>query len=376
MHLAVLAETKRHEYRVGMTPGCVAIYAEHGHVVTVQAGAGLGAGFSDDDYRAAGARIAADAASAASAAQMIVKVKEPQPAELDLLRPGQVLFTYLHLAALPELAQELARRRIDCIAYETIATADGALPCLQPMSEIAGRLAVQEGAKYLEKPFGGRGVLLGGVPGIRRGKVVILGAGVVGTNAAKIATGIGAEVVVLDVNARRLAYLDDSFGSRLTTLISDPGRVRAALREADVLIGAVLIPGARAPYLVRRADLALMKPGAVIVDVAIDQGGCCETSQPTTHDAPTYLNDGIVHYCVTNMPGVVALSSTEALTSRTRGYGLAIADRGLAGALATDPVLAHGANLIAGHCVHPGVAAACGLPRVALADALAARSAE
>ncbi len=362
MDIAVLKETKQHEYRVGMTPACAAIYAERGHTIRVQAGAGLGTGFSDEAYRQAGAEILPDAVTTARGAGMIVKVKEPLPQEYDLLEPGQILFTYLHLAANPALARFLAERQVESIAYETIQLADGSLPCLQPMSEIAGRLSVQEGAKYLEKPFGGRGVLLGGIPGIHRGRVVIIGGGVVGTNAAKIATGMGAEVVILDINPRRLAYLDDIFGPRITTLVSDPHHIRESCREADVVIGAVLVTGASAPRLIRREDLTAMKPGAVIVDVAIDQGGCCETARPTTHDEPVYIEEGVVHYCVANMPGVVALSSTVALASRTRNYGLTIADHGLRGALAADPALRLGANILGGHCVHPAVAESCGMP--------------
>ncbi len=362
MDIAVLKEIKRHEYRVGVTPACAAIYVAGGHRVRVQSGAGTGAGFTDEAYREAGADIVAGAAETAAGAGMIVKVKEPQPEEYELLEPGQILFTYLHLAAAPELARALVARRVTAVAYETIQEADGALPCLQPMSEIAGRLAVQEGAKYLEKPFGGRGVLLGGVPGIGRGRVAIVGGGVVGNNAAKIAVGMGAEVVVLDVDTRRLAYLDDIYGSRITTLTSDAHHLGEALRAADVVVGAVLIPGDRAPKLIRREHLAQMKPGAVIVDVAIDQGGCCETARATTHDDPVYLVDGIVHYCVANMPGVVALSSTQALVSRTRSFGLALADRGLAGAIDHLPELAGGVNTHAGACTHAGVAEACDLP--------------
>lgn len=370
MEIAVLKEIKPHEYRVGMTPACVEAYVQHGHTVRVQHGAGEGTGFSDDEYRSAGARIYGNAREAAAGAKMIVKVKEPQPQEYDLFEQGQILFTYLHLAASKGLAQVLVEKGIQAIAYETIELPDRSLPCLEPMSEIAGRLSVQEAAKFLEKPFGGRGVLLGGVPGIRRGKVAIIGGGTVGTNAAKIASGMGADVTVLDINPRRLAYLDDIFGSRISTLTSDPAHVREVLRECDVLIGAVLVPGRAAPKLIRRSDLKLMKKGAVIVDVAVDQGGCVETTRPTTHDDPVYLVDGIVHYSVANMPGVVALSSTQALVSRTRTYGLSLADHGLQ-ALREDPALALGANIIKGHCVHEAVAASCDLPHRSLNEALA-----
>ncbi len=361
MRIAVLKETKQHEYRVGMTPTCVATYVEHGHQVLVETEAGLGTGFSDQDYQAAGASIAKDAPSAAAETDMIVKVKEPSAAEVAMMHPGQILYTYLHLAALPELTQQLCEAGVVAIAYETIATPDGALPCLKPMSEIAGRLSVQEGAKYLERPFGGRGVLLGGVPGIRRGSVGIIGGGIVGTNAAKIATGMGADVTILDVSTDRLAYLDDIFGSRITTLTSDPANIREVLAESDVLIGAVLLPGRAAPKLVKHQDLSLMKPGAVIVDVAIDQGGCVETSKPTSHDDPVHIVDGIVHYGVTNMPGVVALSSTMALTSLTRRYGLALAEHGWEKAMEIEPDLQGGLNVVGGKVVHAGVAESLGI---------------
>jgi alanine dehydrogenase len=293
---------------------------------------------------------------------MIVKVKEPLPDEYELFHAGQVLFTYLHLAADKPQAEALLARKVTAIAYETVQLADGSLPLLTPMSEIAGRLAVQEGAKYLEKPFGGRGVLLGGVPGVRRGKVAILGGGVVGLNAAKIAVGMGADVVILDVSQKRLAYLSDIFGNSLQTLFSTRANTVDALRDCDVLIGAVLVAGATAPRLVTRRDLALMKPGAVIVDVAIDQGGCIETSHPTTHDQPTYKVDGIVHYCVANMPGAVALTSTLALTNQTLMYGLELADSGFDRAVRGNPALRQGVNLHGGCVTHRAVAESLGLP--------------
>ncbi len=370
MRVGVLKEVKRHEYRVGMTPGCASSYVQHGHEVLIESGAGLGAGFEDGNYETAGARILESAKAVADIAEMIVKVKEPQPKEYGLFREGQTLFTYLHLAAVPELADFLMSRKVDSVAYETIELEDGTLPCLQPMSEIAGRLSIQEGAKYLEKPFGGRGILLGGVPGIRRGKVAIIGGGIVGTNACKIAAGIGAEVTILDVKPRRLAYLDDIFGSRITTLYSDQQNVREVIREADVVIGAVLLAGRKAPHLIRREDLGAMKKGAVIVDVAIDQGGCTETSRATTHDEPVYIVDDVVHYCVANMPGVVALSSTIALTSQTRSYGLAIADHGLAEAVRRDTTLRGGVNILGGQCVLQPLAESLDRPHVPLETAL------
>lgn len=364
MKIAVAKEIKRHEYRVGLTPSGVDAYVRRGHTVTAEAGAGAGAGFADEEYVRAGARIEADHRRLFAEADMVVKVKEPQAEEYDLLREGQILFTYLHLAADRAQAEALLARRVTAIAYETVQLADGSLPLLTPMSEIAGRLAVQEGAKYLEKPLGGRGVLLGGVPGVRRGKVAILGGGVVGLNAAKIAVGMGADVVILDVSQKRLAYLADIFGNSLQTLFSTRANTQDALRDCDVLIGAVLVAGATAPRLVSRQDLALMKPGAVIVDVAIDQGGCIETIHPTTHDDPIYLVDGIVHYCVANMPGAVALTSTLALTNQTLLYGLEIADLGFEKAVRANPALRNGVNLHRGHVTHRAVAESLNLPYV------------
>jgi alanine dehydrogenase len=293
---------------------------------------------------------------------MIVKVKEPLPEEYSLFHPGQILYTYLHLAASKDLANALIQKKITGVAYETIELPDHSLPCLTPMSEIAGRLSVQEGAKYLEKEFGGRGILLGGVPGVQRGKVGILGGGVVGTNACKIAVGIGANVTVLDINAKRLAYLDDIFGSSITTLYATEANIEYVLRESDIVIGAVLVAGETAPRLITRQHLSIMQHGAVIVDVAIDQGGCAETSRPTTHDDPIYIVDNVVHYCVANMPGAVARSSTIALTSVTLQYGLQIANQGLQAAARGNEALRRGINTIDGMCVHPGVAKSCGMP--------------
>ncbi len=361
MRIGVPREIKRHEYRVAMTPHSVRAYVKAGHEVTVERGAGVGSGYEDAEYQAAGARIEADKAALFHRSEMVVKVKEPLPEEYPLLREGQILFTYLHLAADQKLAAMLLSCRVAGVAYETIELDDHSLPCLTPMSEIAGRLAVQEGAKYLEKEFGGRGILLGGVPGVQRGKVSILGGGVVGTNACKIAVGIGATVTVLDINARRLAYLDDIFGSSITTLYATEANIEEALRESDLVVGAVLVAGEKAPRLIKRQHLALMQKGAVIVDVAIDQGGCAETSRPTTHDDPIYIVDGIVHYCVANMPGAVARSSTIALTSVTLPYGLQIASLGLRAATRANESLRRGVNTFEGKCTHPGVARGCGI---------------
>jgi alanine dehydrogenase len=362
MKIGVPKEIKTHEYRVGMTPASVKAYVKSGHSVMVEKGAGVGSGYEDAEYTTAGARIVGDKRELFTDSEMIVKVKEPLADEYPLFREGQILFTYLHLAACKDLAQELLKRKIAGVAYETIELPDRSLPCLTPMSEIAGRLSVQEGAKYLEKEFGGRGILLGGVPGVQRGKVAVLGGGVVGTNACKIAVGIGATVTVLDINAKRLAYLDDIFGSSITTLYATEANIESVLRESDIVIGAVLVAGETAPRLITRQHLSIMQHGAVIVDVAIDQGGCAETSRPTTHENPIYIVDNVVHYCVANMPGAVARSSTIALTSVTLPYGLMIANHGLAAAAKANEALRKGINTIDGKCVHPGVAKSCGLP--------------
>lgn len=361
MVIGVPKEIKRHEYRVGLTPHDVRSYVGHGHTVVVQEDAGVGSGYTDEEYEDSGGQLVGSAAEVFQRADMIIKVKEPIEEEYALLREDQILYTYLHLAANVPLAQALIDRKVAAVAYETIELPDHSLPCLTPMSEIAGRLSIQEGAKYLEKAFGGRGILLGGVPGVPRGSVAILGGGIVGTNACKIAAGIGANVTILDINARRLAYLDDIFGSSITTLYATDANIEHVLREADIVIGAVLLAGESAPKLITRERLKLMKPGAVLVDVAIDQGGIAETSHPTTHDEPIYIVDDVVHYCVANMPGVVARSSTIALTSVTLAYGLLIADMGLQSALASSEALRRGLNMINGECVHEGVARSCGL---------------
>jgi alanine dehydrogenase len=362
MKIGVPKEIKRHEYRVGMTPQCVAAYVNEGHSVFVESEAGVGSGYEDREYERNGAKLTNDRDTIYDACDMIVKVKEPIVEEYDLLREGQLLFTYLHLAANSELAETLMKRGVTSIAYETIELEDGSLPCLTPMSEIAGRLSVQEGAKYLEKAFGGRGILLGGVPGVRRGRVSILGGGVVGINACKIAVGIGAGVTVLDINAKRLVYLDDIFGNSITTLYATSANIESVLRESDMVIGAVLVAGESAPKIIKRSHLEIMKQGAVIVDVAIDQGGCTETSRPTSHDDPIYIVDGVVHYCVTNMPGAVARSSTIALTSVTLQYGLQIARKGKEGVHVFSEAIRKGMNTHRGKCVHQGVAKSCGFP--------------
>ena len=362
MNIGVPKEIKPHEYRVGVTPQCVRAYKQEGHSVLIECGAGIGSGYEDREYEKSGAVLVEDGRRIFNEADMIVKVKEPLPEEYPFLRQDQILFTYLHLAANRELAQVLMERGVVSVAYETIELEDGSLPCLTPMSEIAGRLSVQEGAKYLEKEFGGRGILLGGVPGVRRGKVSILGGGVVGTNACKIAVGIGADVSVLDINAKRLVYLDDIFGNSVTTLYATDANIESVLRESDIVIGAVLVAGESTPRLIKRSHLGIMQQGAVLVDVSIDQGGCAETSRPTTHDDPIYIVDGIVHYCVSNMPGAVARSSTIALTSVTLQYGLQIANQGIERAVAGSEAIRRGVNTYKGGCVHPGVARSCGLP--------------
>jgi len=356
MIVATVKEIKKHEYRVGLTPACVKAYINAGHTVLVENNAGINAGFEDSDYIAAGARIVENAKKTFEQADMIVKVKEPQPVEFPLFKKDQILYTYLHLAADKQLTEALLDSEIKAIAYETIEDNKGGLPCLKPMSEIAGRLATQEGAKYLERTYGGRGVLLGGVPGVPKGKVAIIGGGVVGTNALKIAVGMGADVTILDLNNDRLTYLDDIYSNKIQTLYSNEANLDSVLRESDLIIGAVLIPGAKAPKLVKRKHLSQMKKGAVLVDVAVDQGGCFETTIPTTHDKPIFEVDGVVHYCVANMPGAVARTSTLALTSTTLSHGIKIATVGLEKACKENKNLEKGLNLYKGHCVYKEVA--------------------
>jgi alanine dehydrogenase len=351
-------EIKTREYRVGLVPGGAAALTGRGHTVLVEKGAGLGSGISDAAYEQVGARIVEKAAEVWAKADMIIKVKEPVAAEYGLMKEGQTIYTYFHLAADKPLSKALIDRKIAAVAYETIQTDDGQLPLLKPMSEVAGRMAVQVGALHLQKEHGGKGVLLSGVPGVRRGKVVILGGGVVGTNSAKLASGMGAETVVLDVNTNRLAYLDDIFGSRISPIYSDPAQIAKYVREADVVIGGVLIPGAKAPKLVSEKLISEMQEGSVVVDVAVDQGGCIETCHPTTHDNPTYMVHGVVHYCVANMPGAVAQTSTYALTNNTIGYALKLADFGVVEAAKRDRALALGVNTFNGHTTYKAVAEA------------------
>jgi alanine dehydrogenase len=361
MLIGVPKEIKVHEYRVGMTPGAVRDAVHHNHSVLVQAGAGAGIGCGDEAYKAAGAQIVAEAKDVFARAEMIVKVKEPQPEECRMLRAGQVLFTYLHLAPDPRQADLLLQSGCTAIAYETITDDRGGLPLLAPMSEVAGRMAIQVGAVALQKANGGRGVLLGGVPGVPPGQVVVIGGGVVGTHAARMAVGLGAQVTILDRSMPRLRELDDLFGGRVATEFASLDATERAVLDADLVVGAVLIPGAAAPKLIKRAQLSQMRPGAVIVDVAIDQGGCFETSRPTTHAEPTYVVDGIVHYCVANMPGAVARTSTFALANATLPFTLALAG-GWRKACAQDPHLRAGLNVHAGKITHPAVAAALGKP--------------
>ncbi len=360
MQIGVPKEIKNNEYRVGMTPAAVREVVHHGHAVLVQAGAGIGIGCDDDAYRAAGARIAAEAREVFAQSELIVKVKEPQPQECALLSRGQVLFTYLHLAPDPRQTDLLLASGVTAIAYETITDDRGGLPLLAPMSEVAGRMAIQVGAVALQESNGGRGVLLGGVPGVAPGRIAVLGGGVVGTNAAKMAVGLGAEVTVLDRSVPRLRALDDLFLGRVRTEFASLDATEQAIEDADLVIGAVLIPGAAAPKLIRRAQLAHMRRGAVIVDVAIDQGGCVETSRPTTHADPTFVVDGVVHYCVANMPGAVPRTSAFALNNATLPFTLALADKGWRQACADDPHLRAGVNVHAGTVAHAAVAAALG----------------
>lgn len=360
MRVGVPKEIKDHEYRVGLVPSSVAELVRHGHDVLVERGAGVGAGLDDDLYVAAGARIAADARVVFAEAELIVKVKEPLPAERSQLRRDQVLFTYLHLAPDPEQTRALLASGVTAIAYETVTSPAGGLPLLTPMSEIAGRLAPQVGARYLERMEGGRGVLLGGVPGVPPAEVVVLGGGVSGTHAATIALGMGATVFVVDRSGEALRRIAAQFPG-VRTIFSTHDALAHILRRADLLVGAVLVPGAAAPKLVTREMVAAMKPGSVIVDIAIDQGGCCETSRPTTHSDPTYLDEGVIHYCVTNMPGAVARTSTFALNNATLPFVLALADKGWRQAIADDPHLRNGLNVHAGQLTCRPVAEAQGL---------------
>ncbi|MFN7543044.1 MAG: alanine dehydrogenase [Acidobacteriota bacterium] len=356
MVIGVPKEIKDHETRVGLVPSGVTTLVEHGHTVYVESGAGFGSSLTDEEYREAGALVLPSAMEVWGKAELVVKVKEPQASEIVYFRPGLGLFTYLHLAPLPDLTSELLRARVNAIAYETIREQDGSLPLLTPMSEVAGRMSVQIGAQYLEGPNGGRGILLGGIPGVGPANVVILGGGVVGHNAAKIAVGLGAHVTIIDKNLNRLREIDDIYNSLVVTLASNVYTVREALRLADLVIGAVLVPGASAPKLVRREMLQSMKKGSVMVDVAIDQGGCFETSHATTHTDPVFYVDGVLHYCVTNMPAAVPHTSTFGLTNATIPYLLQIAEKGLPQAALDSPAIAEGINTYQGEITYPAVA--------------------
>lgn len=371
MLIGVPKEIKNHEYRVGLTPASARELTRHGHTVLVQRGAGTAIGLLDNDYTAAGASLSDSADEIFARADMIIKVKEPQLAECAMLRRGQILYTYLHLAPDPEQAAALVKSGAVCIAYETVTGPGGGLPLLAPMSEVAGRMSIQVAATHLESPRGGRGLLMAGVPGVPAAHVVVLGAGVVGTGALQMAVGLGARVTVLDNNVNRLRQLDLVFANRITTVCSNAQTIDEAVREADVVIGAVLVPGASAPRLVTRDMIATMRTGAVVVDVAIDQGGCFETSHATTHADPTFVVDGVVHYCVANMPGAVARTSTFALNNATLGHALALADKGWKQAMADDPHLRAGLNVCDGHITYEAVALALGLPYVPAAGVLA-----
>jgi alanine dehydrogenase len=370
MKVGIPTEIKPDEYRVAITPAGVRELSEHGHEVLIQAGAGEGSAIGDAAFETQGARIVPDAEAVFGEAEMVIKVKEPQPGEIEMLRSEQLLFTYLHLAPDPEQTRGLRGSGATCIAYETVEDAHGRLPLLAPMSEIAGKIATQAGAFMLEKPLGGRGILLGGVPGVAAANVMVIGGGVVGMNAAFIAIGMEADVFVFDKSIDRLRELDVAFSGGCSTVYSTTLAVEEMLPRADLVIGAVLVHGARAPFVVRREQLSLMKPGAVLVDVAIDQGGCFETSRPTTHRDPTFEVDGITHYCVANMPGAVPITSTYALTNATLPYATALADHGVAGAIRRDPGLRPGVNVAGGEVTHPAVAEAVGADCVPVEEAL------
>ncbi len=367
MIVGILKEIKTSENRVSMTPAGVEVLKQKGQMVLVEKNAGANSGFEDSEYVRAGAEIIETAAEVFSRSEMVMHVKEPLPSEYGLIFKDQIVFTYLHLAAAEELTRALIHSQSVNIAYETIQKADGSLPLLTPMSEVAGRMAIQEGAKYLEMAQGGQGVLLGGVPGVDPGTVLVIGGGIVGTNAAKMACGLGAKVYLLDTSLDRLRYLSDVMPSNCFLLMSSPATIRKLVREADVVIGAVLIPGAKAPRLITRDMLKTMKKGSVLVDVAIDQGGCFETSKPTTHTDPTYVIDDVIHYCVANMPGAVAKTSTLALTNATLPYILEIASKGWKKAMQDNPEIRTGANVVQGHVTYSGVAEAFGLPLVDIA---------
>ncbi|MFN3190890.1 MAG: alanine dehydrogenase [Aureliella sp.] len=356
MIIGVPAEVKQDEYRIAMLPVGVEELTRRGHKVVIEAGAGLGSGLADHAYLQAGAEMVSSLADVYAAADLIVKVKEPQPVEFEHIRPGQTLFTYFHFAASKELTQAMVDSQANCLAYETLEDQQGRLSLLTPMSEVAGRMSIQEGAKYLERPQQGRGILLGGVPGVAPAHITVIGGGVVGANAAKIAAGFQADVAILDVNMDRLRYLDDVMPANVNVLFSDRHTIREELKLADLVIGAVLIPGAKAPHLVTKEDLRLMKPGSVIIDVAIDQGGCVETSRPTTHQEPTYMVDEVLHYCVTNMPGAVGRTSTFALCNVTLPWVLALASHGIGKAVAELAPVRTAANIMGGRVTNAPVA--------------------
>ena len=362
MKIGTVKETKKHEYRVGLTPKTTEAYVNAGHTVLIEKGAGEGSGYPDELYSAVGAKIFSSARDVWAEAEMMVKVKEPLESEYDFIHPDQILFTYLHLAADRPQTELLLKKKCIAVAYETIRDSKGQLPCLKPMSQIAGRLAVQEGAKYLEKPMGGRGILLAGVPGVSKAEVVVLGAGVVGANAVKLAVGMGANVTVVDIDLDKLEYLEDLYGSQISTLYSTPENIDEILPKADLVVGAVLIPGGAAPKLIRNKHLPTMKKGAVIVDVAIDQGGCSEASHVTYHDDPVFIKDGVVNYCVGNMPGAVSYTSTNALSNATLRYGLSLAKYGPIAAVKRDSGLLEGLNIYKGVLTCKGVADAHSLP--------------
>jgi alanine dehydrogenase len=370
MKVGVVREIKQDEYRVAITPAGVREMAEHEHEVLIETGAGRGSAIGDEEFEAQGARIVADSEAVFAEAEMILHVKELQPSEIAMLRAGQVLFTFLHLAPDPEQARGLCDSGATCVAYETVEDEHGQLPLLAPMSEIAGKIATQAGAFMLEKPLGGRGILLGGVPGVAAATVIVIGGGVVGMNAAFIAIGMEADVFVYDKSIDRLRELDVAFGGRCSTVYSTTLSVEEMLPRADLVIGAVLVHGARAPYVVRRNQLSMMKPGTVLVDVAIDQGGCFETSRPTTHRNPTFEVEGITHYCVANMPGAVPITSTFALSNATLPYALALADHGVEEAVRRDPGLRLGINVAGGQVTHPAVAEGVGMEYVPVEEAM------
>ncbi|MDK1029877.1 MAG: alanine dehydrogenase [Anaerolineae bacterium] len=370
MIIGIPKEIKDNEYRVALTPGGAEAFIMAGHQVSVQVSAGEGSGFADAEYTAAGAEVVPSAAEVWERAEMIMKVKEPRPEEFDLMRSEQLLFTYLHLAAEEELTHALMERRVSAVAYETVESKRGALPLLTPMSEVAGRMSVQVAANYLQKAKGGRGKLLGGVAGVRRSTLTIIGGGVVGINAAQIALGMGAQTVILDIDADRLRFLDQVLHGNFNTLSSNPRNIADAVRVSDVVIGAVLVRGARAPRLVTQEMVRTMKPGAVIVDVAVDQGGCIETIKPTSHSDPTYEIEGVIHYGVTNMPGAVPRTSTYALSNATLPYGLRLANQGLKAAVESDAGLGMGVNVFNGRITYPAVAEAFGLKYTALSKVL------